>query len=72
MEKKVETSVLSKLEIDLGGLEIEDIEVFAQEGSRAMPEFAASTGCSGWICSFNICSCAVNPVPESPSSPTPF
>ena len=59
MEKKVETSVLSKLEIDLGGLEIEDIEVFAQEGSRAMPEFAASTGCRSWICALTACSCAV-------------
>ena len=69
MEKKVETSVLSKLEIDLGGLEIEDIEVFAQEGSRAMPEFAASTGCAGWVCALAACSCALNPIPVSP---TPF
>ena len=66
MQSKAETSAVSRLEIDLAGLEIEEIEVFAQEGGRAMPEFAASTGCSGWICGFNICSCAIQQVPGAP------
>lgn len=35
---------LRTLQIDLTGLEIEDIEVFLQEGSKGMPDFAASTG----------------------------
>ena len=33
-----------ELKIDLSDLELEDIEIFLQEGSRAMPDFAASTG----------------------------
>ena len=59
IESKSGSKNLSTLEIDLAGLEIENIEVFTQDGSRAMPDFAASTGCSGWLCGFNICSCAV-------------
>lgn len=35
------------LELDLTGLEIEEVEVFMQEGSRGTAEFAASTGNSG-------------------------
>jgi len=45
------SAVLSAIQIDLGNLEIEDIQVFLQEGSRGMGEFAAS--CSticGWLC----------------------
>jgi hypothetical protein len=59
IESKSGSKNLSALEIDLAGLDIEDIEVFTQDGSRAMPDFAASTGCNGWLCGFNICSCAV-------------
>ena len=33
----------STLQIDLEGLEVEDIEIFFQEGSIGMPVFAAST-----------------------------
>ena len=67
MPNKAQTNSVSVLEIDLGGLEIEEVEVFAQEGSRAMPEFAASTGCNSWVCYFNICSCgAVPPAPAAP------
>jgi hypothetical protein len=32
------------LDLDLSGLELQDVEVFVQEGGRGMPEFAASTG----------------------------
>jgi hypothetical protein len=35
------------LELDLTGLEIEEVEVFMQEGSRGTPEFAASSGNTG-------------------------
>src|SRR5262245_6389720 len=40
------------LRVDLSDIELEDIEVLAQEGAQAMPEFAASTsnccgGCTG-------------------------
>ena len=60
IENKSAGKNLSPLEIDLAGLEIEDVEVFTQDGSRAMPDFAASTGCSGWLCGLGpICSCAV-------------
>ena len=46
-----------ELKIDLSDLELEDIEVFLQEGSRAMPDFAASTGTN---CSAQgACSCTV-------------
>jgi hypothetical protein len=33
-----------ELKLDLSDLELEDIEIFVQEGSRGMPDFAASTG----------------------------
>jgi len=65
MINKAQINSVSGLEIDLGGLEIEEVEVFAQEGSRAMPEFAASTGCNSWVCNFNICSCG-GEVPVAP------
>jgi hypothetical protein len=46
---------LSALEINLDGLDLEDVEVFSQEGSKGMPAFAASTGtvCIG----IGACSC---------------
>jgi len=36
-------ATLDTLQIDLSDLEIEDVEVLAQEGSRGIPEFAASS-----------------------------
>jgi hypothetical protein len=46
-----------ELKIDLSDLELEDIEIFLQEGSRGMPDFAASTGTN---CSVSgACSCKV-------------
>jgi hypothetical protein len=44
------------LKLDLTGLDIEEVEVFMQEGSRGTSEFAASTGSSG---SSGINSCTV-------------
>ena len=44
-----------ELKIDLNDLELEDIDVFLQEGSRGMPDFAASTGTN--CCVANACSC---------------
>jgi hypothetical protein len=44
-----------ELKINLSGLELEDIEVFLQEGSRGMPDFAASSGTN--CCVANACSC---------------
>jgi len=35
------------LELDLTGLNIEEVEVFMQEGSRGTAEFAASSGNTG-------------------------
>jgi len=47
----------NNLEIDLEGLEFEDIEVFFEEGGLGMPVFAASTAGSGANCSApNSCS----------------
>ena len=46
-----------ELKIDLSDLELEDIEIFQQEGSRAMPDFAASTGTHCTVA--NACSCVV-------------
>ena len=43
-DQYVRNDDLSSLKLDLSGLELEDIEVFLQEGSRGMPDFAASTG----------------------------
>jgi hypothetical protein len=46
---------LNSLQIDLSALQIEDIEVFFQEGSKGMAAFAASS--SGTNCSAaNACS----------------
>ena len=46
------------LHIDLSDLEIQDVEMLTQEGSRGMPEFAASSGTS--CCAANACSCTVS------------
>ncbi len=42
---------LDPLEVDLSGLEIGEIETFLQEGSKGLPEMAAScsTVCN-WLC----------------------
>lgn len=45
---------INSLKLDLSGLELEDIEVFLQEGSRGMPDFAASTGTN--CCAKDACS----------------
>ena len=44
-----------ELKINLSDLELEDVEVFLQEGSRGMPDFAASTGT--FCCASGACSC---------------
>ncbi len=50
-----------QLFIDLTDIAIEDVEVLAQEGSRGLAEFAASTGnCS----SSGTCSCTVEVDPQ--------
>jgi hypothetical protein len=48
------------LHIDLDAIEIEEIEVFLQEGSRGTPEFAAScsTICH-YLCCAPSCACVV-------------
>ena len=52
----------NELRIDLGDLELEDIEVFLQEGSRGMPDFAASTGTN--CTAAGACSCHIQEDPE--------
>ena len=55
---------ISALEIDLNGLQIEDVEVFFQEAGKGMPAFAASSGtnCSApCACS---CTCPVQPADQ--------
>ena len=48
-----------KYSIDVSDLDIQEIEVLAQQGGRGMPEFAASTG---KICEAgSTCSCTVSP-----------
>jgi hypothetical protein len=45
--------------VDLSGLEIEELEVLMQEGSRGMPDFAASCGSGRTACcARTACSCA--------------
>ena len=44
------------LEIDLEGLEFEDIEVFFEEGALGMPVFAASTASCANCSAANSCS----------------
>lgn len=46
-----------KLRIDLSDIEVEEIEVLTQEGSRGLPEFAASS-CDA--CNCGVCSCTVD------------
>ncbi|HZM88633.1 MAG TPA: hypothetical protein VFF31_19065 [Blastocatellia bacterium] len=55
----VQENRASVLEIDLDGLEVEEIEIFYQEGSLGMPEFAASTAktCDPRL---NACSCCTS------------
>jgi len=48
---------LRSLEIDLSGLEIGEIETFLQDGSKGVPELAAS--CSG-ICHYFCCVASCN------------
>ncbi|HEU4389213.1 MAG TPA: hypothetical protein VFV34_15530 [Blastocatellia bacterium] len=55
MHEQIEETTLNSLSIDLSGLEIEELEVFSREGSKALPEFAAS--CDGWLCRWALCSC---------------
>lgn len=56
------------IHIDLSDVEIDDVELFLQEGSRGLPEFAAS--CSTicyWLCcapSCDSCSGTANPSAE--------
>jgi hypothetical protein len=52
-----------ELKIDLSDLEVLDIEIYLLEGSRGMPDFAASTGTN--CCEPNVCSCR----PGSPELP---
>ena len=48
------------LHIDLDQIEIEDIEVFLQEGSRGTPEFAASCNAiCHWLCCTPSCNCEI-------------
>ncbi|HEU4389216.1 MAG TPA: hypothetical protein VFV34_15545 [Blastocatellia bacterium] len=55
MDTQSNNNPVGSLKIDLSGLEIEDVEVFAREGSRGLPDFAAS--CDGWLCQWVLCSC---------------
>ncbi len=48
---------LEPLRIDLSGLEIGEIETFLQDGSKGLPELAAS--CSG-ICHYLCCAASCN------------
>jgi hypothetical protein len=49
--------------IDLTDIAIEDVEILAQEGSRGMAEFAASTGTN---CSAaGACSCVIEKEPSN-------
>lgn len=51
---------MNELKIDLNDLELEDIEVFLQEGSRGMPDFAASSGTN--CCVAGACSCKIQQI----------
>jgi hypothetical protein len=58
-----------RLFIDLNDIAIEDVEILAQEGSRGMPEFAASSaGAGASCCATGACSCVIV---KSPSLSTP-
>jgi len=41
--------------IDLSDIEVEDVELLSQQGSRGIPEFAAS--CGTVCCGAGACSC---------------
>ena len=47
-----------RLFIDLTDIAVEDVEILAQEGSRGMAEFAASTGTN--CCGVGACSCSID------------
>jgi len=57
------------LELDLKGLEVEEIEVFLQEGSKGVPALGAS--CST-ICYWLCCtpSCNAQPIEEAKQQPS--
>ncbi len=55
--------------INLEGIDINELSVFLQQGSRAIPEFAASCQCKTVSCS---CACTLScgscsPAPTSPA-----
>ena len=54
--------------IDLDDIEIGEIEVFLQEGSRGAPEFAASCSsiCS-WLCCLPSCAACGCEAPQQPA-----
>jgi len=54
----------SSLELDLTGLETENIEVLFQEASKGMPAFAASTGGSCTVACACSCTCLPAPVED--------
>ena len=50
---------MKELEIDLTGIEVEDIDLFLQEGSRGLPPLAASSStCDCGTCPNGSCSAA--------------
>ncbi|HEX8432164.1 MAG TPA: hypothetical protein VF625_12830 [Longimicrobium sp.] len=54
------------LDLDLDGLDLEEIEVFVQEGSRGMPEFSASCGTTCVQAGSSSCTSG----PTTPTEPT--
>lgn len=51
------------LNIDLSDLQIEDVDLYLEEGSRGIGDFAASCG--------NIKDCGINSCSTTPTPPTP-
>lgn len=43
-------TTVTPLTIDLSGLDIKDVQLFSQEGARALPEMAASCACNTVSC----------------------
>jgi len=54
---------MDNLFIDLNDIAVEDVEILAQEGSRGMAEFAASSGTN--CNAAGACSCTIEKGPES-------
>ena len=52
---------MANLNIDLQDLNVEDVEILSQEGSKGTPDFATSTGSSG---SSGTNSCVIDPANE--------